>query len=113
VKLVNARPEGNTHNPVNRIVPASRWTGSERAPQALTANEATKIELDLGATAVIAPRNHQLRDQISWSDFSHYARNLSTGLNSNSTSDMIAQQRIFHDADRQSYIEPPVARITR
>ncbi|CAH2903133.1 MAG: hypothetical protein PCALPYG88_6403 [uncultured Paraburkholderia sp.] len=114
VKLVNVRPDGSTHNVVNRIVRAGYRAGSKLPPQLLTANEATRFELDLGPTAVIVPKNHKLRVQISSSDFPHYARNLNTGLDSNSTSEMnTAQQRIFHDANHQSYIELPVAPITR
>ena len=114
VKLVDVRPDGSTHNIVNRIVRASYRAGSKLPPQLLTANEATKFDLDVGPTAVIVPKNHKLRVQISSSDFPHYARNLNTGLDSNSTAEMkIAQQRIFHDAARQSYIELPVAPITR
>lgn len=114
VKLVNVRPDGSTHNLVNRIVRASYRSGSKLPPRLLNANEATKFELDLGPTAIIVPKNHRLRVHISSSDFPHYARNLNTGSDSNSTVEMqIAQQRIFHDEGRQSYIELPVAPITR
>lgn len=65
MKLVDVHPDGSTHNMVNRIVRAGYRAGSKLPSQLLTANEATRFELDLGPTAVIVPRNHKLRVQIS------------------------------------------------
>ncbi|OON59394.1 hypothetical protein B0920_23735 [Massilia sp. KIM] len=114
VKVVGVRPDGKTHNIVDRIVRASLRAGSKLPSQAVSLRQPTNFELDLGPTAMMIPKGHKLRVQVSSSDFPHYARNLNTGKNNyTETEAVIAQQSILHDAKYQSYIEIPIAPVVR
>lgn len=114
VKLVVVRPDGQTHNVVDRIVRASLRAGSKLPPTPIQPNTPYQYTLEVGNTAMVVPKGHRLRVQVSSSNFPIYARNLNTGKDSNSTSEMIvANQTLLHGATQLSYIELPIAPISR
>ncbi|NNF27920.1 MAG: X-Pro dipeptidyl-peptidase, partial [Gemmatimonadetes bacterium] len=54
---------------------------------------------------------HRVRVEISSSNFPRFSRNLNTGGEfATETSAIAAQQRVFHDTDRASYVLLPVVR---
>jgi len=66
-----------------------------------------EIEIDLWATSNVFLAGHRIRVQITNSCFPRWDRNLNTG-DQNEPGFTTAQQRIYHDAGRPSYIELPV-----
>jgi putative CocE/NonD family hydrolase len=109
VKLVDVHPDGKTHNVLDRIVPARLRNGSKLPPSLLRPGEAYQYNLSLGSTGTIFRAMHQIRVEISSSNFPHFARNLNTAENPNFGSTyLIAHQTILHDPQHPSFIDLPV-----
>jgi len=111
VKLVDVHPDGLTHNVLDRIVRARYRHGSAKPPQLIRPhNKPYRYTLELGNTATIFRPGHQVRVEISSSNFPHFARNLNTGLNNNDTSQVrVAYQTILHNGGHPSFVSLPVA----
>lgn len=108
-KLVDVHPDGMAHNVVDRIVRGRYRKGSNLAPELLTPNTPYPFTLDLGYTATLLKPGHQLRLEISSSNFPQYQRNLNTGAsNENSSETRIARNTILHDASHPSFLTIPV-----
>ena len=61
------------------------------------------------ATSQVFLRGHCIRVVINSSDFPHYARNLNTGMDNHTTTEMVvARQTVFHDSTRPSHVVLPV-----
>jgi hypothetical protein len=110
LKLVDVHPDGLTHNVLDRIVRARFREGSRLPPELVEPNQPYQYTLELGNTATIFRAGHQIRVEVSSSSFPHYARNLNTGLDNNSTDAvLVAHQTILHDNDHASFIALPIA----
>lgn len=66
-------------------------------------------EIDLWSTSNVFLRGHRLRVHVTSSSFPRWDRNLNTG-NQRDGHHEVARQRVFHDADRPSYVELPAVR---
>ena len=109
VKLVDVHPDGLTHNILDRIVRARFREGSRLPPELVKPNQSYQYTLELGNTATILRAGHQIRVEVSSSSFPHYARNLNTGLDNNSTDAvLVAHQTILHDKEHPSFIALPI-----
>lgn len=109
-KLVDVRPDGSTHNLVDGIVRARLRAGSKSTPELIEPNRTYEYEINLGHVGTMLPAGHQIRLQISSSNFPKYARNLNTGKSNETTSDTrVAKQVILHDADHPSRLILPIA----
>ena len=73
------------------------------------ARERGQHEIDLLSTSNVFLRGHRLRLHVTSSSFPRWDRNLNTG-NQCESRHQVAHQRIYHDADRPSYIELSVNR---
>lgn len=73
------------------------------------ARECRRYEIDLWSTSNVFGRGHRVRVQVTSSCFPRWDRNLNTG-DQRSGHHEPAHQRIFHDADRPSWIELPAMR---
>lgn len=108
-KLVDVRPDGQTHNILDAAVRASLREGSKSQPALIEADRTYEYTIPLGHTGVVFPAGHRIRLQISSSNFPKLARNLNTGLSSNDSTDMqVANQVILHDASHPSRLILPV-----
>ena len=68
-----------------------------------------RYEIDLWATSQVFKCGHCIRVTVASSDFPAYSRNLNTGKNNHTTTDMqVAHQRIHHDRARPSHIVLPI-----
>ena len=68
-----------------------------------------EVEIDLWSTSIVIRSGHRLRVQVTSSNFPRWDRNLNTGEPEAAATTMrVAQQRIFHDRDRQSRVILPV-----
>ncbi len=115
-KLVDVRPDGQTHNILDAAVRASLREGSKSQPSLIEPDRTYEYTIPLGHTAVVFPAGHRIRLQISSSNFPKLARNLNTGLsNTDSAEMMVADQAILHDASHPSRLILPVldASVTR
>ena len=75
----------------------------------MSPGEAYELTIDLQVTSNIFRRGHRIGLDISSSNFPRFDRNLNTGLNNNTTSEMqLAQQTIYHDTARPSRLILPV-----
>ena len=71
-----------------------------------------RFEFDLRATAQTFQAGHRLRVHVTSSDFPRYDRNLNTGGElGRESAGQVAQNTIFHDALRPSYLLLPVVRL--
>lgn len=106
-KLVDVGPCGYARNLCDGIVRA-RFRNPEK-PALPTPGEAVRYEIALGPTSNLFLPGHAIRVEISSSNFPRFDRNLNTGQDSATSAEMmIAEQTIYHDAERPSQIILPV-----
>lgn len=95
-RLCDVDPDGRSLNLTDGIL---RMVDGADRPQ--------EIEIDLWATSNVFLAGHRIRVQVTNSCFPRWDRNLNTG-DQDGTTFVVAQQRLYHDAGRPSYIELPV-----
>ena len=67
------------------------------------------LTVDMWETSNVFKKGHQIRLEVSSSNFPRFDRNLNTGNQLGMDDKMaIAEQTIFHDSYRQSYLTLPV-----
>nr|WP_302053992.1 CocE/NonD family hydrolase [Sphingomonas tagetis] len=110
VKLIDVFPDGEAYNIVNGGARA-RYRVSRTEPVALTPGDVVAYDIDLHATSNVFKKGHRIRLEISSSDFPN------ADLNPNAFIDLseatpndyvVAEQAIFHDAARPSFVELPI-----
>jgi putative CocE/NonD family hydrolase len=106
--LVDVFPGGHAQLIQEGILRAS-FRESDTMPTPIEPGKIYRYEIDLIATSYVVQPGHQLRVEISSSNFPRFARNLNTG-NSFGMSDRydVATQTIYHSADYPSHITLPV-----
>jgi putative CocE/NonD family hydrolase len=107
-KLVDVYPDGMAIRICEGIIRADR-----RDPDAPPANiipgKVYEFQIDLWATSNVFLKGHQLRVEISSSNFPRFDRNLNTGKYfATDTSMTTAEQIIYHSPDYPSHIILPV-----
>jgi putative CocE/NonD family hydrolase len=106
-KLVDVAPDGRALNICDGIIRARYANGTDREVL-VPPGEATEFRIDLGATAIVILAGHQLRLEISSSNFPRFDINPNHGGNiaSATASDLIvATQQVFHGGAHPSYLE--------
>jgi putative CocE/NonD family hydrolase len=107
-KLVDVWPNGFAQNLTEGIVRA-RYRDSQETPALLNPGEVYKFKIDLWSTSNVFLKGHQLRLEISSSNFPRFDRNLNTGLESESGDHAVAATNtILHDAEHPSALLLPV-----
>ena len=107
-KLVDVFPNGFAMNLADGIIRA-RYRESFEQPTLIEPGQLYEYTIDLWATANVFQKGHQIRVEISSSNFPHYDRNPNTGAEFGTTTELkVAQQTIYHDATRPSHIVLPV-----
>ncbi len=107
-KLVDVHPDGYAQNLLNGIIRA-RYRDSATTPQMMEAGKPYQFTLDLWATSNVFLPGHRIRLEISSSHFPEFDRNLNTGeAFGEGTQGVTAQQTVFHQEDRASYVLLPV-----
>lgn len=107
VKLVDVYPNGFAMNVAEGILRAKFRNGLSK-PQLLKANEAYEFEVDMIGTANVFQPGHQIRVDITSSNFPQFDRNLNTGEGPDSSKTRVAKNTIFHTAERPSAIILPI-----
>jgi hypothetical protein len=107
-KLVDVYPDGASYNMAEGIVRA-RYRDSLSQPSPLTPGKVYRLEIDLVGTSVAFRKGHRIRVHVTSSHFPQFDRNPNTGAAFGTTSVVkIAQQTVYHDAERASHVLLPV-----
>jgi len=107
-KLVDVYPDGSSYNMAEGILRA-RYRDGVSKPALLTPGQVYRMEIDLVGTSVAFRKGHRIRVHVTSSHFPQFDRNPNTGAPFG-TSDKVrvAQQTVYHDAERASHILLPV-----
>ena len=107
-KLVDVAPGGKIINLNNGIVRASHRNSLEtREP--IDPGKVYEYTIVVFPTSNLFKVGHQIRLEISSSNFPHYDRNLNTGQPVGADAQMVvAHQTVFHDAMHPSHIVLPI-----
>lgn len=107
-KLVDVCPCGSARNVTDGII-RGRYRKSMSDPELLTPNKVTEFEIDLWSTANTFLKGHQIRVEISSSNFPRFDRNPNTGEQPGRSPELIsALQTIQHTSEHPSRIILPV-----
>lgn len=107
-KLIDVGPCGYARNVVDGIVRA-RYRNGLANPQLVEPHAAYEYVIDLGPTSNVFKAGHQIRLEISSSNFPAYDRNPNTGGALGTEAELRpAVQTILHDHDHLSHIVLPV-----
>jgi putative CocE/NonD family hydrolase len=110
--LVDLHPDGRSIGVADGILRLRYRTGFET--QALAElGRVYDISVDLAATSMVFAAGHRIQVEISSSNFPRFDRNPNHGgaIAEATDADLVpATQRVFHDAQRPSYIMLPVVR---
>jgi uncharacterized protein len=107
-KLVDVHPDGTSYNMAEGILRA-RYRDSLAKPTPLTPGQVYRIEIDLVGTSIAFLKGHRIRVHVTSSHFPQFDRNPNTGAAFGTTDKVrVAQQTVYHDAERPSHILLPV-----
>ena len=107
-KLVDVHPDGKAYNLCDGIIRA-RWRNSETEPELIEPGQAYRYEIDLWVTSNVFNAGHQIRVEISSSNFPRFDRNPNSGLPFGTDTELnVATQTIFHGPDQASHLLLPV-----
>jgi putative CocE/NonD family hydrolase len=107
-KLVDVWPNGFAQNLTDGILRA-RYRKSPAQPEYLNPGEIYKITIDLWATSNVFLAGHQIRLEVSSSNFPRFDRNSNTGEDNGQTTRLVsAQNTIYHDGEHPSALVLPV-----
>jgi len=106
--LLDVNPEGYTRNLCDGIIRA-RYRDSLSQPTLLKPNIIYEYNIDVGVTGNVFLKGHQIRLDISSSNFPRFDRNLNTGGPLGLESEMrTAHQTVHHSAEHPSHVLLPV-----
>jgi putative CocE/NonD family hydrolase len=109
-KLMDVAPDGNARLLSDGVVRA-RYRGGLAQPTFLTPGQPVRYEIDLWHTSNEFRPGHRIALAVSSSNFPRLSRNLNTGGDNERDSETIcAEQTVYHDARRASYLVLPVVR---
>lgn len=110
-KLVDVHPNGTAYNvcfAASGLISA-RFRESLEKPSLIEPGKVYKYEIKLRPTSNIFKKGHRIRVEISSSDFPIFNRNLNTGKDPYTSTDMVkARQKIYHNAEYPSHIVLPI-----
>lgn len=109
VRLVDVHPNGEARF-LCRGALRARFRDSISAPKLLTPGEPTRFDIDMDACGHRFLAGHRIRIEIASAWFTRYDRNRNTGTDNFFTdaSSVVAEQIVYHEADRASYVLLPV-----
>jgi uncharacterized protein len=107
-KLIDVFPDGTARTLTDGILRA-RYRNDLRRPELMAPGEPVQLTIDLLATSNVFLPGHRIRVEISSSNFPRFDRNPNTGAPFGTDATLrAAEQTIFHDAGRPSYVLLPV-----
>jgi len=107
-KLLDVHPDGYAQRLADGVVRARLRKSHERA-ELLAPGQIEAYEIDCWSTCILLQSDHRLRVEIASSAFPKFDRNLNTGGPiGKEAKGVTAEQTIYHDRPRPSYVELPV-----
>ena len=107
-KLVDVHPDGKVINLNNGIIRASHRNSLE-ASEPIEPGKVYEYTITVFPTSNLFKAGHQIRLEISSSNFPHYDRNLNTGHPVGEDAQMVvARQTVYHDGAHPSRIVLPI-----
>ncbi|MBM3948846.1 MAG: CocE/NonD family hydrolase [SAR202 cluster bacterium] len=107
-KLVDVGPDNSYARNLTDGIIRARYRKGGKA-QLITPGEVYEYQIDLWATSNVFKKGHQIRVEISSSNFPRFDRNANTGKPNNEDPDFVtATQTILHDAKHPSHIVLPI-----
>ncbi len=107
-KLVDVHPDGSSYNMAEGIVRTRYRDGLAKAAP-LKPGQAYRMEIDLVGTSIAFQPGHRIRVHVTSSHFPQFDRNPNTGAPFGTSAEVkVAQQTVYHDAERPSHIVLPV-----
>ena len=108
-KLVDVGPDGFARNVTEGILRAKYRESTKGAPKLITPGEVYEYKIDMWSTSNVFLKGHKIRLEVSSSNFPRFDRNLNTGKDSATSSEMVkATNTILHDAAHPSALILPV-----
>jgi hypothetical protein len=109
-KLVDVLPDGVARNLTDGIL-RMRYRESLETAKLMTPGDVYKVTIDAGVTSNVFQPGHRIRIEISSSNFPRFDRNPNTGgLVADAKDTRRAQQTVYHESQRYSYVLLPVVR---
>ena len=107
-KIVDVHPDGYAEILLEGVIRGRYWK-SFKEQNLLTPDKVYEFYVDLWSTSNVFLKGHEIRIEVSSSNFPKYDRNPNTGHKFGEDSEiLIARQKIFHERDRASYVSLPV-----
>ena len=107
-KLLDVDADGRSYNICEGV---TRLRHRKERPGLVTPGEVEELEIELSPTSYVFKAGHRIRVQVSSSNFPLFDPNPNTGksLFTDTGNEMIvAEQTVFHDADRPSHVVLPI-----
>ena len=107
-KLVDVRPDGYAHNLQDGIIRA-RFRSSVSEPAPIEPGRIYEYEIDLWSVSHLVKAGHQIRLEVSSSNFPRFDRNPNTGAPVGQDNRMeTARQTVHHSGDHPSHVILPI-----
>jgi putative CocE/NonD family hydrolase len=111
IKLIDVYPDGRAYNLDETILRVRYREGYEGEPVFMEEGEVYKIELPPLSTSNYFAAGHQIRVEISSSNFPRFTRNLNTGGNNYDESEGVVAHNVIHfGPDYPSQVRLPVVK---
>lgn len=111
-RLVDVYPDGRAITLTDGITRMRFREGPQTPAAPLEATQTYRVEIDLWSTAVMFLPGHRIRLDVTSSNFPRWERNLNTGANNATTTEMrAARQTILHDEAHPSHVVLPVVEV--
>lgn len=108
VKLLDVDAAGVAYQ-LSYGIARARYRDSYAKPSLLESGRVYSVDIELQPTSNYFEAGHRIRIEVSSSNFPFYARNLNTGANNNTTTEMrVAHTRIMHSREHPSHIVLPI-----
>jgi putative CocE/NonD family hydrolase len=105
VKVIDVYPDGTAYNLDETIQRARYREGYDKPPVWMEKGKVYKVAFQPIQTSIYFPPGHQLRIEVSSSDFPRFDRNLNTGGNNfDETHGVAAHNQVHHSSAYQSSI---------
>lgn len=108
VKLIDVYPDGSAYN-LDETIQRVRYREGYQQEQLMNPGEVYKLELSPMSTSNYFAKGHQIRIEVSSSNFPRFARNLNTGGNNFDESEgVVARNTVHHSNKYPSQIRIPI-----
>ncbi len=108
-KLVDVWPNGFAQNLTEGILRASYRESTTADPKPIVPGKIYEYKIDLWSTSNVFLKGHQIRVEVSSSNFPRFDRNLNTGKPASSSSTFVkATNTVYHDSAHPSALILPV-----